>query len=359
LKTADILKFLRGRKAARREDTDLRSSAPEARARALYRHGRTKMREGDLAGGVELFEQAIALLPDYAEAVAARAESLDMLGQSDKAAGEYLKARELWARQRSGAPDRRYLYRQHGRFTFEVDSYELALRRIKTGAFPHLACGNVLLAQGHAAEALDCYEAALKVKRNNPDILALKGEALAAMGRHVEAIDAFDLALEASPKSPEVLNSRAISRAALGKMAEANADWRRQLDLLPASQNAARAYVALRLADYELALSEIEPAEAKAPGDPYWQLYRLTALKRLGRPVPAVDVPADDRWPVPLIALLAGMASADEVLKAATTRERRVEAAFQLGRWKDVVEQGPPALVECCAARNELMRQGS
>jgi hypothetical protein len=46
-------------------------------------------------------------------------------------------------------------------------------------------------------------------------------------------------------------------------------------------------------------------------------------------------------------------------LKAATTRERRVEAAFQLGRWKDVVEQGLPALVEYCAARNELMRQGS
>lgn len=319
-----------------------------------------------------MFDQAISLMPDYAEAVAARAESMDVLGQSRAAAPEYEKARRLWAMQRAGAPDRGYLYRQHGRFTFEVDSYELALRRIKTGAFPHLAVGNALLVQGHAEEALQHYEQALKLKRNNPDLTALRGEALSMLGKYAEAIEAFDTALAANSKAPEVLSGRAIARAAQGRIAEANADWRRQLELLGPEQPGARAYVALRLADYETALPEIERALAKAPHDPYWSLYRLTALRRLGRPAGPIEVPAVDEWPAPLIALHAGKTTASHVLKRAEPRGRHVEAAFQAAiveaagdlaaarkLWKEVVEQGSPALLEYGAARNELARTGS
>ncbi len=60
-----------------------------------------------------------------------------MLGRIEAARPEYERARKLWASQRPGAPDRSYLFRQRGRFTFEVDSYELALLRVKTGSFPH------------------------------------------------------------------------------------------------------------------------------------------------------------------------------------------------------------------------------
>ena len=185
------------------------------RAQALYRLGRTRMREGVLDEALERFDEAITLLPNYAEAIAARAESLDMLGQSQSAAPEYEKARRLWADQPSGAPDRSYLFRQRGRFSFEVDSYELALRRIKTGAFPHLACGNALLAQGRAAEALQFYLSGLKIKKNNPDLTALKGEALSMLGRYREAVEAFDFALAANPKAAEVLNARAIAEMAV------------------------------------------------------------------------------------------------------------------------------------------------
>ena len=65
-----------------------------------------------------------------------------------------------------------------------------------------------------------------------------------------------------NPKAAEVLNARAIARAAQGRIREANADWQEQLRQLGAGQNEARAYVALRLADYETALPEIERALA-------------------------------------------------------------------------------------------------
>ena len=328
------------------------------------------MRLGDLAGAIKTFEEAIALLPDYAEAIAARAESLDMLGQSRAAAPEYEKARRLWAGQRTGAPDRSYLYRQHGRFSFEVDSYELALRRIKTGAFPHLACGNVLLAQGYAAEALECYEQALKIKRDNPNLMALKGEALSMMGKYTPAIQAFDFALAAQPNAPEVLNARGIAKAALGAIAEANADWRRQLELLGPARSPARAYVYLRLADYEAALPEIERSLASAPSDPYWHVYRIAALRRLGRPSGFAEPPMTDGWPAQLIGLLDGKSVIEDVLRQASSPMQRAEAYFQLAvaetdgadarkRWKQVIDEGTPSLIEYGAALNELARLGS
>lgn len=335
----------------------LNSPDPEQKGQGLFRRGRLHMRTGETADAIADFDQALQLLPDYAEAVAARAESLDMAGQVVAAQPEYERARRLWAAQRPGMPDRRYVFRRPGRFSFEVDSYELALRRIKTGAFPHLACGNALLVRGRPAEALECYDRALKIKQKDSNLIGLKGEALSAMGRYREAIQAFDVALAANGRDVESLNARGIANMALGRLKKADEDWRRQLELLPADQAAARACVALRLADYEAALPELERAIARDPNEPYWNLYRLTAMKRLGRPIGAADQSSGEAWPALLIALCFGKATAEQVLANADTRSRQAEAAFQLGQWKDVIDQGTPFMIEYAAARHELARR--
>ena len=105
-------------------------------------------------------------------------------------------------------------------------------------------------------------------------------------------------------------------------------------------QPAARACVALRLADYEAALPELErrhrqgagrsllaavpPDRAEAPRPAGWARWRC----RRGSAA----------WPAPLFALLAGTATPDAVLAAATTDGRRAEALFQLERFKEVAE---------------------
>ena len=331
------------RKPAHPAADDLRSKDPERRGQGLFRVGRTKMRAGETEEALAEFEQALKLLPNYAEAVAARAESLDMMGKVDAAKIEYERARKLWAGQRPGAPDRSYLFRQRGRFTFEVDSYELALLRVKTGSFPHLACGNALLAQGHPEEAIKCYDRALKIKPNDPDLTALKGEALSMAGRHKAAIEAFDFALATNPKAPETLNARGIAKLGLGDLVGANADWRRQLELLVPGQAAARACVALRLADYATALPELEKAIAAEPADAYWQLYRQTALRRLGRAVDAGDL-------VPAGAHAAELEFQKGVAAIATDKAA-AKAHFQ-----QTIKLGTVSLIEVCAAHNELSR---
>ena len=322
---------------------DLRSKDPERKGQGLFRLGRSKMRAGETEAALAEFEQALKLLPNYAEAVAARAESLDMMGKIDAARPEYERARSLWAGQRPGAPDRSYLFRQRGRFTFEVDSYELALLRVKTGSFPHLACGNALLAQGHPEEALKCYDRALKIKQNDPDLTALKGEALSMAGRYKAAVEAFDFALATNPKAPETLNARGIAKLGLGDLAGANADWRRQLELLPAEQAAARACVALRLADYAAALPDLEKAITREPGELYWQLYRQTALRRLARPADPEDL-------LPAAAPAAEAAFQKGVAAIATDTEAAKVA------WRETIKLGPVSLIEVCAAHNELSR---
>lgn len=316
------------------------------------------MRAGEIEAAREDFERAIELLPDFAEALASHAECLDMLGRSGPAKPEYEKARRLWAQERGGTPDRCYLFRQQGRLTFEVESYELALKRIKTGSFPLSASGNALLARGKPEEALRFYDQGLKVKEKDPAILALKGEALSMLGRYRQAVDTFTASLNANPRAPETLSGRAIAFAAMGRLDKANDDWRRQLALLPETQSAARACVALRLADYEAALPELERAIARAPADPYWRLYRLTALKRLHRPLDGMAPPSGSAaWPRPLFDLLAGLSTADDVLAAATSDGRRAEALFQMERFKDVAERASPAMIEYAAARNELSQR--
>ena len=343
------------RKASAPDFPGIDDPDPERQGQALFRRGRYRMRAGEVEDAVKDFDRAIELLPDYAEAHVSRAECLDMLGRVEAAQPDYVAARRLWAATRTGAPDRSYIWRQQGRLTFEVESYELALERIKTGSYPHSAVGNALMARGRPAEALKAYERALKIKDKDPALLALKGEALSAMGRHRSAVDAFSASLKAVPRAPEVLSGRAIAYAALGRIDKANVDWRRQLAVLPEHQSAARACVALRLGAWAEALPELDRAIEKAPDDPYWRLYRLTALKRLDRPAEAVDVPPGD-WPAPLFALHAGKATPETVLAAATTEGRRIEALFQLERFKDVVETAPPHMIEYAAARNALGR---
>jgi tetratricopeptide (TPR) repeat protein len=344
----------------------------EQEARSHFRDGMVKTRGGNSEGALAAFERALGLLPDFADAVMARAELLDGLGRSDEARSEYDRARRLWSDFPPGAADRRYVFRRRGYFAFEMEAYDLVRTNVRNKVLPQLAHGNALLARGRAAQALDSYDRALKVKPNLPEALALKGEALSALGRHEEAVQIFNGVLAADPKDGETLNSRGIAHMALGRLADANDDWRRQLELLPQARSAARACVAMRQGNHGVAFHEFELARAKEPGSPYWILYRLTAARLAGVPAEPVAVPADDRWPTRLLAFHSGQTTEEALLCQATTAGRHAEARFQMGvlalggnpaaarrHWREVVDRGAPALIEYGAASNELARLGA
>ena len=327
-------------------------------------------RTGQLDRAAGILEERTKATPDYAETIETHAEILDMVGESERARDKYQTARRLRAEVRPGMPDRSFALRGRGSFLIETVSYSHAANVVKDRLLPLIARGNAYLAEGKPEQALADYEQALKLKPETLQALSLKGEALSMLGRYKPAIEAFTKVLEKAPNDTEALSGRAIALMARGKIDAANADWRRQLEHLPQRQPAARACVALRLADYEKALPELDAALAKQPADAYWHLYRLIAQRRLGQSAGPVAAELGERWPAPLVALLGGRVPADGVFTHATTPGRRAEALFLLGalaaargdqadataRWKEVVAIGSVDLIEYAAARNELAR---
>ena len=337
----------------------------------LFLRARNLARAGDLTAAAASFDEAAAIAPDFFEAVEGHGEVLDMIGRSAVAMSKYEAVRKIRAKARPRAPDRSFVLRRAGRFPAEIAAYTSVLKSMKGRILPFIARGNALLAAGRPEPALIDYESALLLKPGLPEALALKGEALSMMGQYELALEMFNAAFRAHPKDPDLMSGRAIVYMALGKIEQADADWRRQLELLDAQRTSARACIALRLADYATAATEFERALQKEPTDPYWKLYRLTALRRLCKPAEMAAVPAEGAWPVPLIELHGGRLTADAVLQRADNEHRRAEAAFQLGvlalpaegeaarRWfGEVVEKANPSMIEYAAARHELARLG-
>lgn len=336
----------------------------------LFLRARSVARGGDIETAIGLYGDAIALAPDFVEAIEAQAELLDMAGRAEQAAAGYAEARHIKSTVRLGPPDRPFALRVRGHFMAEVLSYDNVLRSLKKNALPYLARGNAYLASGHPDKALADYDNALKVKPGLLDAVALKAEALLQLKRHDEALAAIDLVLAARPADAEALNSRAVILMALGRLDAANADLNRQLALLPVDQAAARGCVALRLAAYQVAAAEFDSALLQHPGDAYWHLYRGVAKIQLGRSVGGEAVlDKDQAWPKLLLAFQTGQASEQAVMAQADSEDRRVEAWFQFGvraigqdreaarrQWQQVVDHGAPSLIEHAAARNELAR---
>jgi tetratricopeptide (TPR) repeat protein len=345
--------------------------ATGAQEEELFQRARTMARAGDLQGAAASFGEAAAIDGDFFEAVEGHGEVLDMIGQSDAAMSKYEAVRRVRAKSREGAPDRSFVLRRTGRFPAEIAAYTSVLKSMKRRVLPFIARGNALLAAGRPEPALIDYESALLLKPGLPEALAMKGEALSMMGNYEKALEMFDAAFKAQPKDPDILSGRAIAYIALGRIEQADADWRRQFELLDGPRASARACVALRLADYATALAQLEAALAKEPKDPYWQLYRLTALTRLGKPAATAEVPVTEPWPAPLFGLYDARLTASEIMQRADNDPRRAEAAFQLGvlatagdrevacRWfGEVVERANPSMIEYAAARHELARLG-
>lgn len=344
---------------------------PRTKEEGAFLHAHALARAGDLKGAVATLNGIVSTAPDVAAAFEAQGEFLDMLGQTEKAMSLYEASRKLKRGLRLGAPDRPFVLRRASRATAEIASYTSVIQNVKQRVLPLIARGNAFLTEGQPAEALTDYEAALKVKPGLSDVLGLKAEALLMLGRFEQAAATFDSACTAQPRNADFLSGRAITRLALGRRDDADTDWHHQFDLLPREFASARACVALRLADYEKALPELERALEKEPRDPYWQLYRMTALRRLGHPQPA-NFPELEVWPAPLLRLHVKTPPAEELLHQADTPQQKAEAIFQLGvlalpgnpaearrQFDEVVSKAPPSMIEYAAARHELVRLGS
>jgi tetratricopeptide (TPR) repeat protein len=330
------------------------------------------VRTDSLEASERRFAQFLKAHPTSVYAIEDHAAILDRLGWRESALAKYELARTRRQLLQRGMPDRPFFMRHRTTSVAEINGYTNVLRAgpSKRGAFVYVARGHAYLATRRPRLALLDYDVALKLRPDQKHLLVAKGEALAALGRHAEALQALDRAVAECPQDADALGSRAVVLLALGRFDEAKANWQRQLELLPRERHDARACVWLRLANYEMALDELEPALERSAADPYLRLYYLTAARRL-RVAVQPGPTAMEAWPGPLISLHEGKLTVDEALRRADNPERRAEALFQLGvwassrdrdeacrSWRKVVETAGPDTIEYAAARYEIEKLG-
>jgi tetratricopeptide (TPR) repeat protein len=145
------------------------------------------------------YDRALALKPDYPEALNNRGIVLQALGRPAEALQSYEAA-----------------------LTLRADFVEALVNR-------GIACYEL----GRFAEALSDYDRAIALRPNSPDTLSNRGNALGKLGRHGEALESYDAALALVPDHAEALYNRGITLRKLGRFEDSLASHNRALSVFP------------------------------------------------------------------------------------------------------------------------------
>ena len=168
---------------------------------SLYLQGVVAGEAGRLEDALALFDQALALSPDFGEAHGNRAVALVALRRPAEAEGAYSRALEL--------------------------------NQKDVGAWFGLA--NLKAAQGDHKSAFELYIRVLEIDEDNASVWTNAGIALHAMGRLDDATAAFSRALALAPDTALIHFALATTLAAQGRVDEAVACSYRSLQLDPTS----------------------------------------------------------------------------------------------------------------------------
>jgi len=171
----------------------------EQKALFHYNAGNAMTSEGRPEEAISLYQKALDVKPDFAEAYYNLALVHQQLGRGKKAIPLYQKVVEL-------RPD---LSEAHNNL------------------------GNVYQHQGLLDEALACYEKALSLKPENHQALSNMGNIFQEKGRFSEAVYAYEKAIALRPDNPEAYNNMGAAMKALGRLNESELCHRKALELEP------------------------------------------------------------------------------------------------------------------------------
>lgn len=339
-----------------------RNQARRDDAVALYDRGNALQREGRFADAVASYDQALAVRPQWVEALTNRGAALRALGRFEEAVASYDRALAVRPTYPLALVNRGNALRDLGRHHQALSCYERAL--VLQAAYPEalhnrgvalqdlgrhgealesydgclaLSAGHggaligragVLLALRRPADALECCARAIAVSNGNADALNIRGNALCELNRPAEALLSYNRALAARPHFAGALYNRGNVLQMLGRYEDALADYGRALALQPenadALSNRGNALLTLRrnpeaVADFDRLL-QIDPDYPYAAGKLLHARMRCCAWTAYEEQVAqlAAGVSAGQRCAMPFEFAVASD-SADDQLRCART----------------------------------------
>jgi predicted O-linked N-acetylglucosamine transferase (SPINDLY family) len=214
---------------------------------ARHMLGVVHLQRGEHIAALRNIDAALKTNPAAAAAHNNRGTALASLGRLDEAAGCYERAVAL-------APD--YLdalinlgntRKDLGRLDEALASYDRALAISPRHALALVKRGNVLHAMQRHDEAIASYDRALASAPDLDEAWHNRGAALARAGRPADAVASYDRALALRPDDAETLRHRGMTLADLRRFDEALASYQRAMELDPDQDELAGVHLHARM----------------------------------------------------------------------------------------------------------------
>ncbi len=255
-------------------------------ADALYNRGNTLKELGRGEEAVASYDKALAIRPNHADAYNNRGNALLQIRRPAEALASYDKALAIKPDNAEALNGRGNALKDLGRVEEALASYDKAVA-VKPDAIGALNNRGIALKQlRRLEEAVATYDRLLTIKPDYVEAHFNRGNALRDLGRQQDAVASYDKAVAINPDYAEALNNRGNALLALGRRAEALASYNRALavkpDYVDALNNRGNALLDLErpeeaVASYDAAL-KYKPDYAEALNN------RGPALAELGRP---------------------------------------------------------------------------
>jgi tetratricopeptide (TPR) repeat protein len=234
---------------------------------------------------VAFYDAALAIKPDFHEALSNKGVALSALDRNEEAIAAYDATLALKPDKHEALYNKGIALSALGRKEEAIAAYDQALA-IKPDYHEALFNKGVALsALGRQEEAIAAYDQALAIKPDDHEALNNKGVALSALGRKEEAIAAYDQALAIKPDNHEALNNKGNALGELGRKEEAIAAYDQALAIKPDSHEALN-NKGLALSDLgrkEEAIAAFDAALAFKPDKHEALSNKGVALSALGR----------------------------------------------------------------------------
>ena len=189
-------------------------------------------------GAIASFDRAIALRPQYVEALNNRGNTLREMKCLEEALANHEKALSIKPDYIEAHYDRGNTLLSLKRFGEALASYDKALTLKPDYVKALNNRGNALRALGRFADALASYDIALAINPNFVEALNNRGNTLRDLGRYEDALGSYDKAVAMQPTFAEALNNRGSTLRDLNRIEEAIASYRKALTIKPESVEA-------------------------------------------------------------------------------------------------------------------------
>jgi tetratricopeptide (TPR) repeat protein len=195
--------------------------------------GAMLFRQGKVQEAIAHYEQAVHIMPDYADAHYNLGNALEKAGHVQEAVGHYEQAVRISPGNAEAHNNLGNGFVLEGKLSEAISQYEQSLQIDSEFAEAHNNLGNVFLQEGKLSEAIGHYERALEINPDHADAHYNLAVALEQAGRVQEAIKHYEQALRIDPENAEAHNNLGNVLLQEGKLTEAIGHFEQALRIKP------------------------------------------------------------------------------------------------------------------------------